>query len=115
MAFKIANILTSSLCLLVSLSCYAQDGTEEMPPVKRIRKSSWSLLRITIPPYTEARDEEKKKPRCPPAPKKAFVRPSFHTSTSRMKRRSSRLINQARKKNLIHPQSCPPKTETGGG
>ncbi len=101
MAFKIVNILTSWLCILVSLSCYAQDGTEEMP-VKRIRKASWSLLRITIPPYTEATDEEKKGPRCPPA--------FEHSSASEQelllwpntpKSASPRLTSWARKTHLI--------------
>ena len=73
MALKQSGILTSSLCILCSLSCYSQDGIEEIP-VKRVRKTPWSFLCIIIPPHTEATDEERKKPKCPTEPE--------HSSTS---------------------------------
>lgn len=107
MTFKIANILVSSLCLLVDLSCYAQDEAEKQPSRLRARISHCIAYSIDLAFVDAISEGEEEKP-APPAPRKSSVRSSFHTSAPNMIKRSSRLVRPGTpKKESVCPRLPP--------
>ena len=117
MTFKIANISVSSLCLLVSLSCYAQDevaGVGKWPSRLRARVSLCVPCWIDIA-CIDARSEGEEAPNPPPVPRKASVPTLFHVSEPSLLRRSSRLRPKTPKTTSMCPTLPPINKEEPTG